>query len=115
MKAACYRYSGYQEKAPILKEDGEWVVANARTINLAPIGPHDLIGWSRLLAAFRVLRQPKADGSFNQSIVEKSETVATFWVPQMRYRTTQVPRNHVDEVRVATEWFTDHYARIIPS
>ena len=115
LKAACFDYFGHGYTETITKMHRDRIVASAKGFGISPVGPHDLSGWSRLLVAFRTLNKPGVDRLLNKSIVEKADSVARFWAPQMRYRATEIPRNHADEVRAAIDWFKRHYAQMIPS
>ena len=76
--------------------------------------PHPLPGWAQFL---RWQRSASTALTTQQSkrlteAVKKAELVYKHWRPELRYKTTHVALDQLDEVRKAALWFLEHRRRL---
>jgi hypothetical protein len=63
------------------------------------------------VAAFSVVRNPTPGIATPEASSRKAEMVYKHWRPELRYKTTNVAPNQLDEVRRAATWFIEQRGR----
>jgi hypothetical protein len=112
-KAACYRFDGKGIRDEIDEAYRKQVALKAQSYNITIHGPHDLVGWARLLVERKKHIRPDCDRELLQHVESNAEVVYKHWRPEMRYRATQAIDPQLQDVRAATLWIHSNYERII--
>jgi len=76
--------------------------------------PHPVVGWARFLHWQRNL-SPTLTLQQSQRLkdaVRRAEHVYRHWRPELRYKTTDVQEDQLDEVRRAATWFLGQRGRL---
>ena len=114
MKAACFRLDGRGITEEIDEAYRKSVAAKADTVHGIRInGPHDIVGWARLMVQLRTLQKPDSDPAFLRQFVTKAMAVARNWVPDMRYRSTVVTERELGQVREVATWIRANYEKVV--
>ena len=72
--------------------------------------PHPLVGWARFLQWQRSVHQELTEREVRllKEAIRNAELAYKHWRPELRYKTTQVSPDQIEEVRGAATWFIEH-------
>ncbi len=120
LTAAYFRSAGFAPNVPLDRDTRQRRMAQARQLRTAsgePLmgsDPHPLAGWARLLERQRNLsaRLSPQESKQLKEAVNKAEQVYRHWRPELRYKTTEVRLEQLDEVGQAATWFIRHRSRL---
>ena len=116
LSAAYYRSAGFSPNMPIDRDTRQRRMAYARTLR-APDGqplmesdPHPLVGWARYLEWQRSSSGNLAPREVQllRAAIRNAELVYKHWRPELRYKSTQVSTDQVEEVQESAFWFLQH-------
>ncbi|HZW35187.1 MAG TPA: hypothetical protein VFF52_30980 [Isosphaeraceae bacterium] len=116
LSAAYFRSAGFSPNMPIDRDTRQRRMAKARQLMMTtgqPLmegDPHPLVGWARFLEWQRsALRELTArEVQLVKEAIRNAGLVYKHWRPELRYKTTQVMPDQIQEVRRAAIWFIEH-------
>jgi hypothetical protein len=116
LSAAYYRSAGFSPNMPIDRDARQRRMAKARQLTMTtgqPLmesDPHPLVGWARFLewqrSASRELTAPEVQ--LLKEAIRHAGLVYRHWRPELRYKTSQVTGDQIEEVRRSASWFIKH-------
>ena len=120
LSAAYYRRSGLPANTAIDRDTRQRRMAQARQLRTAtgePLmnsDPHPLVGWARFLQWERTLRGglTQNDERRLREAINKATLIYTYWRPELRYKTVEVPDQPLQEVRRAAQWLLDNQKQL---
>jgi hypothetical protein len=111
--SAYFRNAGFLPNMPIDRDTRIRRMAHARQNGLMKSDPHPLPGWANLLRWQSSLAKPghRSKGLLDEA-VHRANAVYRHWRPELRYKTTDVKPEWLEEVRRAARWFLDNHSRL---
>lgn len=105
LAAASYRAAGLAVNQEIDRDTRNRRLVHARQFEPTR-EPHPIVGWACLLRWQRSAAQltPQERQRLNEAI-NRATTVYKHWRPALRYKTANVAKGQLDEVRKAAIWF----------
>ena len=119
LTAAYFRRVGFDSNRPIDRETRARRMAQARQLRtsadepMMSSDPHPLVGWARFLEWQR--SQTKLSNEDSQRLKEaihRAEKVYKHWRPHLRYKTSDVALNQLNEVHWGAAWFLGQQGRL---
>jgi hypothetical protein len=120
LTAAYFRSAGFGPTSTLDRDMRQRRMAQARQLTTASgerlmnSDPHPLVGWARFLERQRSLSRSLSPQESQQlrEAVSKAEQVYKHWRPELRYKTTDVQPDQLDEVGRAATWFIRQRRRL---
>jgi hypothetical protein len=108
--AAYYRNAGFSPNKAIDRDTRRRHMAKARQLKLMESDPHPLVGWTRFLEWRRSINKEltSREAQLLKEAISRAEMAYKHWRPELRYKTTQVSRDQIQEVRRAAIWFIEN-------
>jgi hypothetical protein len=113
LAAAYYRSAGISPNMPIDRDTRQRHMAKGRQLTMTtgqPLmepDPHPLVGWARFLQWRRsVARDLTArEVQLLNDAIDRAGIIYKHWRPELRYKTTRVTQDQIEEVRRSATWF----------
>jgi hypothetical protein len=119
LAAAYFRAAGFPSKRVINRDTRLHHMNAARNLHgtdgkpLMTGDPHPLVGWARFLQRKRsASKLLAAQVSKLEEALRKAELLYKHWRPELRYKTTTVSAEQMEEVVKSSAWFLEQRGRL---